>query len=155
MDADNKILAWFDFEHKPKTHTIDWYWGVAITSLVLMGIVIYYNNYLFAALIFIAVATLLYSTTKAPNMVHYEINTRGVKVNKTLYPFQTLEAFWIETRHTDPKLLVRSSKNIMPLIILPLEKTNLDQVQALLNGKITEEEIAEPFAHIIMDRLGF
>ena len=126
-----------------------------VVAVVLMGIVIYNNNYLFAFLIFIAVATLLYSTVKAPNMVSYELNSRGIKVNKSLYPYQTLEAFWIETRRNDPKLLVRSSKNIMPLIILPLEKTNIDQVQALLNGKIAEEEIAEPFAHIIMDRLGF
>jgi hypothetical protein len=72
-----------------------------------------------------------------------------------LHPYLTLEAFWVETRGGEPKLILKSKKAMMPFIIIPVHEESADEVADVLRQFIEEKELAEPASHKVMEYLGF
>jgi hypothetical protein len=92
----------------------------------------------------------------APRTIQISINQKGVTVDKEMYPFATLESFWVESRdENDLKILFKSKKLIMPLISIPLEELHHLDVREFLLQYLPEVEMHEPLAQKIMERLGF
>jgi len=78
-------------------------------------------------------------------------------VGETLYPYSTLESFWVIDEEINDRILIRSQKVFMPFLILPYESTeiNPDDIRDYLLDYIDEEELEEPLSQILMERLGF
>ena len=76
-------------------------------------------------------------------------------VNKELHPYLTIEAFWIETRHGEPKIILKSKKAIQPYIIIPVHNDSADEIATVLREFLEEKELQEPTAHKVMEYLGF
>ena len=92
----------------------------------------------------------------APKMVEISINQKGVTVEKEMYPFATLEAFWVESAdENNQKILLKSKKLIMPLIAIPLEEYHHLDVREFLLQYLPEVEMHEPLSQKIMEKLGF
>ncbi|MBC8465278.1 MAG: hypothetical protein H8D63_02825 [Parcubacteria group bacterium] len=158
-DALKEPFQWTAPEYQQKAHTPDWYWGVGLAGIVLIAIGITTNNPLFSIFILIAVASVFFFNARTPHIVDFGISRKGVRVDKTLYPFITLESFWIRENileEREPKLILKSKKMVMPLVIIPLpEGVDFDELQDFLEQFIQEEEHPEQLSEQIMDRLGF
>ena len=96
-------------------------------------------------------------TYRPPKLITYELNRKGVVIEKTLYPYVGLESFWIADHHefVEPKLIIKSTKVVMPYIIIPLIDVDPEDVHDILRTVIAEEEHHEPLAHKLMEYLGF
>ncbi len=152
---ENKI-SWVAFEYKRKEKTADWYWAVILISLVIVVASIIMHNVLFAILIIISTVILMSFSVVAPKTVEISVNQKGVTVGKEMYPFATLEHFWIEsTDEENQKILLKSKKLIMPLIVIPLEEHHHLDVREFLLQYLKEVEMHEPLSQKIMERLGF
>ena len=89
-------------------------------------------------------------------MVEISINQKGITVEKEMYPFATLESFWVESQDEEnQKILLKSKKLLMPLITIPLEEHHHLDVREFLLQYLPEEEMHEPLSQKIMERLGF
>ena len=110
---------------------------------------------LFGILILLSAGILVFYTMREPSMVDYEINQRGVVVGKELHPYLTIEAFWVESRHGDPKIILKSKKNLLPYIIIPIHEESVDDVSSVLAEFLDEKELQEPASHKVMEYLGF
>jgi len=128
---------------------------VGIITLSLSALSFFFGNQLFGVLILIAASILVYYTIRLPEDIYYEINQRGIVVGKTLHPYMTLEAFWMETRDIEPKIILRSKKAIMPYIIIPIHDDDVDEVALILKEFLEEKEMIEPASHKVMEYLGF
>jgi len=150
-------LKWQAHEYDHFERTTDWYWAVAIITLALIALSVLLGDYLFAIVIVIGVFTLVLYTYRAPKLVSYEITKKGVRVEKHLYPYVNIESFWVEDHqvHPRPKLILKSSKVVMPFIIIPIEGIHPDEIHSVLQNFIPEEEHHEPLAQKIMEYLGF
>ena len=92
----------------------------------------------------------------APKTVSISINQKGIVVGKEMYPFATLDAFWVESADgEDQKILLKSKKLIMPLIAIPLEEHHHLDVREFLLNYLPEVEMHEPLSQKIMEKLGF
>jgi len=152
---ENKI-SWKALEYKRKEKTVDWYWAVILISLTMVITSFIVHNALFAILIIISTAILMSFSIIAPKTVQISINQKGVTVGKEMYPFATLEAFWVESAdEDDQKILLKSKKMIMPLIAIPLEEHHHLDVREFLLEYLPEVEMHEPLSQKIMERLGF
>src|ERR1035437_3915702 len=97
---ENKI-SWKALEYKRKEKTADWYWAVILISLSIIIISFLTKNALFAVLVIISTSILLFISVTAPRLIHISINQKGVTVDKELYPFVTLDSFWVESKNED------------------------------------------------------
>jgi len=149
-------ISWHALEYKRKEKTTDWYWAVILISLAMVVISFIIHDVFFAMLIIISTVILLSFSLTAPKIVEIGINQKGITVGKEMYPFATLESFWVEsTDESNQKILLRSKKIIMPLIVIPLEEHHHLDVREFLLKYLTEVEMHEPLSQKIMEKLGF
>jgi hypothetical protein len=148
-------LKWSAPEYNHYQRSKDWFWAVGIITVSIAILAFVFNNALFGILILLSAGILVFYTIRVPQSVEYEINKRGVVVGKDLHPYLTIEAFWIETRQGEPKLIIKSKKAVMPYIIIPVHEDSVDEVASVLRQSLEEKELAEPASHKIMEYLGF
>jgi hypothetical protein len=149
-------IIWHTLEYKKKEKTADWYWAVIIIAISIVVISIMMHNVLFAVLVVLAVTTLLMFSNREPLVIEVEINDKGIRVIKELYPFSSLEAFWVDASDEDEsKIILKSKKVVMPLIIIPIDEYNHEDIRLVLLDKLEEKEMHEPLPQKIMAKLGF
>lgn len=149
-------ISWQDYEHDHNEKSGDWFWALGIIAISSAVTAIIFKNILFALLIFIGAFTVALFAVKRPELVHFEITKRGIAIDDTLYPFNTLESFWIEDTEEDSvTLIVKSQRFVMPYLIIPLRNTSESDIRQLLSIKLTEEEMHEPVSHRMLEFFGF
>lgn len=150
-------LLWKDFEYEDRKRKKEWYFSVSIISLSIIVASFIFKNYLFSILVLLATITLFLFSIRKPRLISFGITDQGVLSDKILYPFQTLESFWIVLSAEDKyKILIRSKKTFSPTIVIPIGKEiDPNIIRERLLEKIVEEEQVESPAQKIMDYLGF
>lgn len=152
---ENKI-SWKALEYKRKEKSTDWYWAVILISLAMVITSVILRDVLFAILIVISTVILISFSIMAPKIVDISMNQKGVTVGKEMYPFATLESFWVDSMDAEnQKVLLKSKKIVMPLIAIPLEEHHHLDIREFLLKYLPEEEMHEPLAQKIMEKLGF
>lgn len=148
-------LKWSAPEYNHYQRSTDWFWAVGIITICISVLAFVFNNALFGVLILLSAGILIFYTLRPPEEVEYEINQKGIIVGKELHPYLTIEAFWVENRGVEPKIILKSKKAIMPYIIIPIHADDADEMAAVLREFLEEKELAEPSSHKVMEYLGF
>ncbi|PIP86953.1 hypothetical protein COW81_02895 [Candidatus Campbellbacteria bacterium CG22_combo_CG10-13_8_21_14_all_36_13] len=151
----NEQISWDaeEFEHRPKSN--DWYWAVGIITAAIAVASIMFENIFLAIFIVISSLALILQSAQKPRLLNISIDNRGILINKRLFPFNSLESFWLEKTEHEDKLIVKSKKALMPFIIIPVHQVDSMEIEQFLIEHLKEEELHEPLAQKIMERLGF
>ncbi len=151
-----KVVSWQAPEHHHIEKGGDWFWILGIIVIVGSVTAFFFGNFLFAIVIFIGGLTMAMIANKAPLVLDFAVSTRGLRVGNVLYPYSTLESFYIDEDHpTGPQLLAKSKKLFMPLIIMPLPEDYIHDIESILEIRLPEEHIEEPIANKILEIFGF
>lgn len=149
-------ITWKALEHAHTEKTSDWFWALGIVAISSALVAILFQNVLFALLIVIASFTLALLAARPPRELTFSLTRRGILIDKALFPYQTLTAFWIQDIDTDNPVLIVDVHTIMtPHIIVSLEHTDAEQVHTYLSEYLPEKELFEPIEQIIFEKLGF
>lgn len=153
----SKRIAWKAMEHSHSEKSSDWFWAVGIISIAGAVLAIFFGNLLFGLIILLAAFNGIMQGHTKPQVVLYEITRSGIKINETLYPYSSLESFWVIDEEINDRILVRSQKLLVPFLVLPFDSTkvNPDEIRDYLLEYLNEEELEEPLSQIFMERLGF
>ncbi|CAN5144231.1 hypothetical protein BH11PAT3_BH11PAT3_0780 [soil metagenome] len=128
--------------------------GIITVAIAIASII--FGNVIFAILIIIAAFSLCLYINVHPNIIHIKIDERGVTRGQIRYPYQTLHSFWIDIEHPHPKIILRSKKAFLPLIIVPLDPAlDEEKVHDILLQHLPEEPMRLPLAEMILEYLGF
>ena len=149
------LISWDDPEHSYSEKNNDWYWAVGIITITAVALAFIFNNIIFGIFLLVGAFSLVVHASKKPKVVHYEINDRGIVADDVLYPFLTLESFWIDAHERPSKILIKSHKTFMPYIIIHIEEVDPEEVREILLNYIAETEHVEPLSQKILERLGF
>lgn len=150
-------ITWEALEHVHVEKTPDWYWALGLIAVAGAVGALLYNNILFAVLILIAAFVLALLAARQPDVFRFATTQRGVRIDDELYPYNTIESFTIEElspNHT-PKLLLKPKKIFAPLIVIPIEGVEADEVHDFLLDFLPEGEHTEPLTNHVMEWLGF
>ncbi|MBU6370644.1 MAG: hypothetical protein KGH93_00695 [Patescibacteria group bacterium] len=149
-------MSWHALEYKQKEKTADWYWAVGIIALCLVVIAIISGDGLFAVFIILAVAILIAFSVREPKLVPITLDERGVTVGTDAYPFATLHEFWVDISEPEnEKILLRSKKSFIPLVVIPITDRDHLAVREFLLKHLPEKELREPLGRKVMEKLGF
>ena len=149
-----ELLTWEASEYEHRERGPDWFWAVGIVGIGLVVTTVILGNVLFAVLLVVAVGALLLQALKRPRVISFGVGERGVRVENTLYPYSTLESFWVKD-DAPPQLLVKSEKPFAPLLIIPLGDNDPAVVREILLELVAEEELWEPLTQRVLEYLGF
>ena len=157
MNTVENTISWQGYEYVHREKNSDWFWALGIIALSSAITAIIFKNILFALLILIGAFTLALFAAKKPYLIHFEITRRGVSIDDTMYPFVTLESFWIdEDEYGHYTIILKSQRIVMPYIVIPLsELIEFEDVRNVLLTKLEEEELHEPVSHKILEFFGF
>lgn len=149
-------IRWQAYEYEEREKSSDWFWALGIIALASAVASIIFENLLFALLILIGAFTLALFAARKPRLVNFAIERRGIRIDSTLYPYSTLEAFWIshndeEDEHT---LIIRANRLFMPHIVVPINHELVEPIHETLSQVLDEEEMQEPISEKILDYFG-
>ena len=95
-------------------------------------------------------------SVRKPQLVKFAVSTRGVRVGDSIYPYSTLESYFIdEDNYRYPQLFLQSKKLYAPLIIIPIPTEYIHDIEDILLDRLVEEEMTEPIAHQVLEFFGF
>ena len=83
------------------------------------------------------------------------IDERGITRGHVHYPYSSLHSFWVDENHPHKKIILRSKKTFMPLIIVPLGETDPDHARDTLLRILPEEFQKLPLVEELIEYLGF
>jgi hypothetical protein len=156
MARQNFRLEWDGHEHEHKDRSSDWFWAVGIVTVSVAITSVILGNIIFAILIIVSAFALLLFINRPPETIHVIVDERGVTKGNILYPYGTLHSFWLDIDHPHQKILLRSKKALMPLIVIPLaEGLNIDSIEEELLEHVQMEPLVLPFAERVLEYLGF
>lgn len=148
-------IEWDAHEYEHKERSQDWYWAVGIVSAAVAVAAIIFGDIIFGMLVILSAVALSLFINRPPEIIHVTIDERGISRGDVLYPFSTLQSFWVEENHPHPHLLLRSRKVLMPLIVIPIGETDGDTLRDTLITIIPEEPMTLPLVEKILEYLGF
>lgn len=150
-------ISWQHHEHAHNPKTIDWFWIVGIIALGGIILSVYFNNFLFAIIIFLFTSISFILVNRKPRLLLFEVTRKGVRAGNVLYPYSLLESFWVEDTDYADTILFKSKKPLSPLILIPFDSTHVDPelLRDYLLDYLDEEELEEPLHQILMEWFGF
>lgn len=151
-----RSVSWEAPEHNHIEKTQDWYWILGIVGIAGSVASIIFGNVLFGVVILLGTVTMVIVSHQKPRIIGFEVSSRGVRIENDLYPYPSLESFFIDEENPmGPQLIVRPKKLFMPFLILPIPEEYTDDIEDLLAPRLKEEHLEEPFSHKLMEFLGF
>lgn len=149
-------IEWDAHEYEHKERSPDWFWAVGIISVSVAIASVIFGNIIFGILVIIATFALSIFANRPPSTLHVIVDERGITRGNVLYPYQTLKSFWIDIEHSHKKIILRSEKMFMPLIIIPLsDEVDVERIHDSLSQFIAEEFHTLPFVEKVLEYLGF
>ncbi len=144
--SQGKKISWTAADHIKYEKSSDWFWIAGILGIGSAGLSIYFGNLLFALIILLGIFLIFIQSSIQPKQVNFEINRKGVVVGSILYPYSTLESYWVidEDGWDRDRLLLKSKKVLMPLIVVPLgENSDPEEISDYLLEYLNEEQMED------------
>jgi hypothetical protein len=149
-------MQWDVLEHTYTEKTNDWFAATIVIAGALVALMFYLENYLSIALVIIGTFTFLLLSVRRPENMMVKLTNFGVIAGNVTYPFSTLDAYNVVEHESVHKIILESKRFFAPLHIIPIaDGIELEEVRDFLADYLPEKEMHEPFAHRLMERLGF
>lgn len=148
------VIRWQAYDHVYYEKGADWYWILGIVVVTLSAIALLLNNVLFFILILLAGFTVALYGSKHPDIIEYEVSRRGIAEGNKLYPYATLDCFWIDESGPQALLLVAPQKTFGSDLAIPLEGVKIGELADFLEEHIPEEAIERPWTQKLIELVG-
>lgn len=148
-------IEWDAHEYEHKERSSDWFWTVGILTVASAIVAIILGNVIFAILILIGAFSLALFINRPPEIVHVVVDEKGITRGNVRYPYSSLQSFWLDEIHPHPKILLRSVKPFLPIIVVPLGETDAVKLNEILSKYLKEEYHSLPFVEKVLEYLGF
>jgi hypothetical protein len=155
---DNEVVnavTWEAYPNNPSPKGADWFWALGIIAIALFIAALLLGNTLLGFLILIAGGVVALAAARPNEPETYTVTTRGIAIGDTLYPYSTLESFFIDEEDVlGPQLLIRSQRMLLPLLAIRLPVEHLDDIEELIASKLPEEYLEESPLFKLLDAAG-
>jgi hypothetical protein len=150
-----EVLEWSapEFTHCPKDSR--WYIitiGIG-ASFIVISIIL--KNFLFSVFILLALFSFTLLGARKPKILSYSIDDIGIRAGKTLYPFETLESFWIRKEDDGNLLVLQSSQTFAPYVFIPIGSENPTDIKEFLKDSLHEHPHPKGLLETFEEFIGF
>jgi hypothetical protein len=154
MEEKGRYFEWEALEYPHREHTVDWYWGLGVSSIVLAGISIYMSNTLFAILVIAGSLAIGIMAMRTPRAEKYLVGEKAISIGDKKLWYSDIESFYISERENGVKLIIAGKHLFSTYIVIPVHDHDPDVLRAFLLRRLPEVHHEEPILNIIVERLG-
>lgn len=154
MDQKGRVFEWEALEYPHHERSVDWYWGLGLTSAAIAVVAIFLDNPLFAVLVITGAIAIGILALREPKPITYRVTDKTVEIGEKKIWYTDIESFYVSEREDDVKLILGSKHFFTPYIIIPIFDHDPDVLRAFLLRKLPEVEHHEPILNVIIERLG-
>ena len=148
-------ISWQVQTHEHYERSVDWYWGLGIIALLGAGVSIYFSNILFALILLVGAGSIGVLVARGPREHLVSLGGRGISMDGTLYPYASVQSFWIEQHVEAPRLFITTNSLLHPHIIVPLDSVEHGaEVRGHLAQFAEEEERLPRFSEEVAEIFG-
>lgn len=149
-------LSWEALEYAYHPKSADWYWMVGFLSVLVVVAAVLLHNFLLGVLAIVGGFTVMLLGAKRPQKFLFRLSAGGVTIHQKLYPYGTLDSFWVHYEPGGKKALsIVSKKKMMPLFMLPLDTMDPVVVRDYLLQFLKEAPQEESVIDELSERLGW
>jgi len=148
-------ITWEALEHVYYEKTRDWYWIVGTIGVTVSILSVIFSNYVFALFLFIATGTIMIHAAHFPSIVKVELQSNGIRVGSTFYPYRELNAFSLNEEHNPPMLVLDSKAFLYPDVRIFIEETSPQMVRDFLLDHLDEKYHQPSMVEGLIHYLGF
>jgi hypothetical protein len=154
MAQEGQAITWQVHSREHGERSNDWFWGLGLLAVAGGGLAIFFGNSLLAVILILGAASIGTLAARAPREHSARIDKRGISIDGTLHPYESLASFWVEEGE-DPKLFVSTTGIIAPHLTVPLlERGRAEAVRGFLKKYLREEEQGPHFGEQIAEFFG-
>ena len=148
-------ISWQALEYEEKERSGDWFWALGVIVVAGSIAAIIFGDYFFAGLLILSGLLLGFLAIKKPDMISYELNDKGLKIRRDIFPYENIRAFYVEDE-TKSLLFVRVGRMFMPVFSMPIPRSDASAIKAMmLAHNVMEEKMKEHMSEKVMESLGF
>lgn len=147
-------ISWEVKEYEHLKRGVDWFWAIALLAGVGAVVSIIFDNFLLAVIILLGAVSLIMYAKREPENMSVELSPAGVKIGKTLYPYKNLKTFWVTDENERCKLLLESTRSIMPIIDVKAPHGRRDEIMEYINDYLPALEREESLVDALGDWFG-
>ncbi len=156
MEESAHSVYWEAPEHNHIEKSHDWYWILGIIAIAGSVASMIFSNVLFGIVILLGAMAMIVTSHRKPRIIPFEVSVRGIRIGNTLYPYSTLQSFYLDEENIQgPQLIVKSKKLFVPLLILPIPENYMLEIEDIIALRLYEEHMEEPFSHRLLEFFGF
>lgn len=152
----NNPIEWQAPEYTHYEKNQNWFWtaGIIVAILILSSLI--FKNFLFAIIVLLGAFTAMMYGARPPEMITFALTPKGLRIKDRLYLYHDLKSFWVSDEYHHRKIIVESSRLILPHIIVPLpEKVTDAEARDFLLQYLAEERHEESLIDLIADYFGY
>ena len=150
--AGTSKFSWKIPEYHDYTRSRNWYIGAGIVAILLLVYSVWVANFLFGIIVIIAGVTIYYMDHNKPQVIEFDITTRGLLVGDKFFEYDEIANFFIIYEPPTVKNLFFEFKNVLkPRINIPLEDQDPVAIRKFLKKHLLEnlERKGEPISETI------
>jgi len=156
MDSNRlTVITWEGPEYNHIDKGSDWYWALGIIAICSAIAAFFFGNFLFAVLILVGSGVVALQTYKQPRIIPYMVGTRGVRIGEDLYPYSSLQSYFLEENDYGNRLLLKPKKLYGQLLAIPIPEDEVESIELLVRARLSEEVLEEPFGYRLLEIMGF
>ncbi|MFA5954842.1 MAG: hypothetical protein WC817_04915 [Patescibacteria group bacterium] len=140
-DVDTAVShTWVVSEYPEYTRDRQWYIVASIVGIILVGLAIWYSNFLGAVLVLLtAVIVVARHTTETPTLA-VRLQGDGISIGESFYPYSQMKSFWIVFEPPHTKTLYFDFQSAWrPRLPIPLEDADPFSVRQTLLQYLEED----------------
>jgi hypothetical protein len=151
-----KEFAW-NIPANHKNRTVDWYWAIGLMTIIGAATAFIVGNATFGILILLGGGLLLYTNLHQADDTTVHINEKEITVSGLRYATKKMRGFAItKSSAEDDILIIHTDRFFMPMLILHIpDSIALSELENILAKRIKKEDLREPPASAVAEKLGF
>ncbi len=144
------LLRWEALEYHSKARNLRHNLALFGIFFLLIAYGLFTNNLLMSILFILLGAVFYMYENKPPKKINIAILEDGIFIKDQVYPFDSIESFWIDYEPGEKKELSLQTKTVfLPHIKVPLENQNPLKVRKILLNFIPEKKHASLFQDLL------
>ena len=148
-------IEWTAPEYKHKDKSVDFIWAIGLVAIIMCGLAIWKQNYVFSIFIFISGCALILFSLRPPEEINFAIETDGFTLGRDKYTWKKIKGFHIKRTADSATLLIRIDKYMLPVYTIPLPPELYETTREQLLKVIPNIELEESKSMKFMEDIGF
>jgi uncharacterized membrane protein len=148
-------LEWSAPEYHHKVRSIDFFWAIGLASIIGAALAVWMHDYLFAVFIFVSGFCLVLFYRREPQDITFVIETSGITLGRTVYPWKSIMGFHIKKDEPFAKLMIATDRKFLPVHTVALPSDLIGQVKSQLLKVIPDVDMEESQSTLFMEKIGF